>query len=638
MSRIVGIDLGTTFSVVAVMEGNEPVVIPSSEGSRLFPSVVAVNPKTGERSVGQVARRQSITNPDNTIFSVKRLMGRRYGDPEVVKARKVLPYKIAEHSNGDAWVVMGGKEYSPPEVSAMVLQKIKTDAEAYLGEPVTQAVITVPAYFNDSQRQATKDAGRIAGLEVMRIINEPTASALAYGLDKKVDQKIAVYDLGGGTFDISILDVGEGVFQVLSTNGDTFLGGDDFDQRIMNWIADEFKKESGIDLRSDRMALQRLKEAAEKAKIELSTVMQTEINLPFITADATGPKHLTINLTRARLEQLTGDLIDRTIEPCKRALEDAKLKTSDIAEAVLVGGMTRMPAVGEAVKKFFGREPHRGVNPDEVVAIGAAIQAGVLGGQVKDILLLDVTPLSLGIETLGGIATPMIERNTTVPTRKAQVFSTASDMQTEVQVVVVQGERPMARDNKMLGDFRLTGIPPAPRGLPQIEVTFDIDADGILHVSAKDKATGREQSIKITASSGLSKDQVDRMVREAESHAEEDKQHRAEIEARNKADSLHYQIQKFLQDNKDTIADDDKKLLQEKMDALKSALDQNASVEELERLTEQLSETSQQVGTRMYQKAGATPPSPDGGPGQGDQGGQGGQGGEDVVEGEYHEM
>ena len=638
MSRIVGIDLGTTFSVVAVMEGNEPVVIPSSEGSRLFPSVVAVNPKTGERTVGQVARRQSITNPDNTIFSVKRLMGRRFSDPEVVKARKVLPYKIAEHSNGDAWVVMGGKEYSPPEISAMVLQKIKTDAEAYLGEPVTQAVITVPAYFNDSQRQATKDAGRIAGLEVMRIINEPTASALAYGFDKKVDQKIAVYDLGGGTFDISILDVGEGVFQVLSTNGDTFLGGDDFDQRIMNWIADEFKKESGIDLRSDRMALQRLKEAAEKAKIELSTVMQTEINLPFITADATGPKHLTMNLTRAKLEQLTGDLIDRTIEPCKRALEDAKLKTSEIAEAILVGGMTRMPAVGEAVKKFFGREPHRGVNPDEVVAIGAAIQAGVLGGQVKDILLLDVTPLTLGIETLGGVATPMIERNTTVPTRKTQIFSTASDMQTEVQVVVVQGERPMARDNKMLGDFRLTGIPPAPRGMPQIEVTFDIDADGILHVSAKDKATSREQSIKITASSGLSKDQVDRMVREAESHAEEDKQHRAEIEARNKADSLHYQIQKFLQDNKDSIADDDKKLLQEKMDALKSALDRNASVEELERLTEQLSETSQQVGSRMYQKAGATPPPADGGPGQGGQSGQSGQGGEDVVEGEYHEM
>ena len=638
MSRIVGIDLGTTFSVVAVMEGNEPVVIPSSEGSRLFPSVVAVNPKTGERTVGQVARRQSITNPDNTIFSVKRLMGRRFSDPEVVKARKVLPYKIAEHSNGDAWVVMGGKEYSPPEISAMVLQKIKTDAEAYLGEPVTQAVITVPAYFNDSQRQATKDAGRIAGLEVMRIINEPTASALAYGFDKKVDQKIAVYDLGGGTFDISILDVGEGVFQVLSTNGDTFLGGDDFDQRIMNWIADEFKKESGIDLRSDRMALQRLKEAAEKAKIELSTVMQTEINLPFITADATGPKHLTMNLTRAKLEQLTGDLIDRTIEPCKRALEDAKLKTSEIAEAILVGGMTRMPAVGEAVKKFFGREPHRGVNPDEVVAIGAAIQAGVLGGQVKDILLLDVTPLTLGIETLGGVATPMIERNTTVPTRKTQIFSTASDMQTEVQVVVVQGERPMAHDNKMLGDFRLTGIPPAPRGMPQIEVTFDIDADGILHVSAKDKATSREQSIKITASSGLSKDQVDRMVREAESHAEEDKQHRAEIEARNKADSLHYQIQKFLQDNKDSIADDDKKLLQEKMDALKSALDRNASVEELERLTEQLSETSQQVGSRMYQKAGATPPPADGGPGQGGQSGQSGQGGEDVVEGEYHEM
>ena len=463
MSKIVGIDLGTTNSVVAVMEGGEPVVIPSAEGSRLFPSVVAVNPKNNERMVGQVARRQSITNPDSTIFSVKRLMGRRFTDAEVAKARKILPYRITEHTNGDAWVSMGGKDYSPPEISAMILQKMKTDAEAYLGEPVTEAVITVPAYFNDSQRQATKDAGKIAGLDVKRIINEPTASALAYGLDKKVDQKIAVYDLGGGTFDISILDVGEGVFQVLSTNGDTFLGGDDFDQRIINWVADEFKREQGIDLRSDRMALQRLKEAAEKAKIELSTVMQTEINLPFITADASGPKHLQMNLTRAKLEQLVGDLIARTIEPCKQALADAKLKPGDIAEAVLVGGMTRMPAVQDAVRKFFGREPHKGVNPDEVVAIGAAIQAGVLGGTVKDILLLDVTPLSLSIETLGGVATPMIERNSTVPTKKSQVFSTASDMQTEVEIVVTQGERPLARDNKLLGNFRLTGIPPAPR-------------------------------------------------------------------------------------------------------------------------------------------------------------------------------
>ncbi len=637
MGRIVGIDLGTTNSVVAVMEGGEPVVIPSAEGSRLFPSVVAVNPKTGERMVGQVARRQAITNPDNTIFSVKRLMGRRFNDPEVVKARKVLPYKIIEHTNGDAWVIMGGREYSPPEISAMILQKIKADAEAYLGEPVTEAVITVPAYFNDSQRQATKDAGKIAGLDVKRIINEPTASALAYGLDKKVDQKIAVYDLGGGTFDISILDVGEGVFQVLSTNGDTFLGGDDFDQRIINWICDEFKKEQGIDLRSDRMALQRLKEAAEKAKIELSTVLQTEINLPFITADASGPKHLQMTLTRSKLEQLTADLIERTIEPCRQALADAKLKPSDIAEVVLVGGMTRMPAVQEAVRRFFGREPHKGVNPDEVVAIGAAIQAGVLGGQVKDILLLDVTPLTLSIETLGGVATPMIERNTTIPTKKTQIFSTASDMQTEVEIVVTQGERPLARDNKLLGNFRLTGIPPAPRGVPQIEVTFDIDADGILHVSAKDKATGREQSIKITASSGLSKEQVEQMIKDAERHAEEDRKRKAQIEARNRADNAHYQVQKFLQDNSDKLSDADKKTLQEQMDAVKSALDRNASTEELERATDRLMDEWQKVGAKMYQAAGGpTPPGGDGGPFGG--GPQAGPSGEDVVDGEYRKV
>ncbi|MGC8781378.1 MAG: molecular chaperone DnaK [Anaerolineae bacterium] len=634
MGKIVGIDLGTTNSVVAVMEGNEPVVIPSAEGSRLFPSVVAVNPKTGERMVGQVARRQAITNPDNTIFSVKRLMGRRFNDPEVVKARKVLPYKIIEYTNGDAWVVMGGQNYSPPEISAMILQKIKTDAEAYLGEPVTQAVITVPAYFNDSQRQATKDAGKIAGLEVLRIINEPTASALAYGLDKKIDQKIAVYDLGGGTFDISILDVGEGVFQVLSTNGDTFLGGDDFDQRIINWIADEFKREQGIDLRSDRMALQRLKEAAEKAKIELSTVLQTEINLPFITADASGPKHLQMTLTRAKLEQLTADLIERTIEPCRQALADAKLSTSDIAEVVLVGGMTRMPAVQEAVRRFFGREPHKGVNPDEVVAIGAAIQAGVLGGQVKDILLLDVTPLTLSIETLGGVATPMIERNSTIPVKKTQIFSTASDMQTEVEIVVTQGERPMARDNKLLGNFRLTGIPPAPRGVPQIEVTFDIDADGILHVSARDKATGREQSIKITASSGLSKEQIEQMVKEAERHAEEDRRRKAQVEARNRADNAHYQVQKFIQDNSDKLSDADKKALQSKMDEVKAALDRNASTEELDRATDRLMDEWQKVGAKMYQQAGPqTPP-----PGAGGAGGPGGDGSEDVVEGEYRKV
>jgi molecular chaperone DnaK len=639
MSRIVGIDLGTTNSVVAVMEGGEPVVIPSAEGSRLFPSVVAINPKNNERLVGQVARRQSITNPDNTIFSVKRLMGRRYNDPEVAKARKVLPYKIVEHTNGDAWVVMGARDYSPPEISAMILQKLKADAEAYLGEPVTQAVITVPAYFNDSQRQATKDSGRIAGLEVLRIINEPTASALAYGLDKKVDQKIVVYDLGGGTFDVSILDVGDGVFEVLSTNGDTFLGGDDFDQRIINWVADEFKRESGIDLRSDRMALQRLKEAAEKAKIELSTVMQTEINLPFITADASGPKHLQMNLTRSKLEQLVGDLIDRTIEPCRQALNDAKLKPDQIGEVVLVGGMTRMPAVQEAVRRFFGREPHRGVNPDEVVAIGAAIQAGVLGGQVKDILLLDVTPLTLSIETLGGVATPMIERNTTIPTKKTQIFSTAQDMQTEVEIVVAQGERPMARDNKVLGTFRLQGLPPAPRGVPQIEVTFDIDRDGILHVSAKDKATNREQSIKITASSGLAKDEVDQMVKDAERHSEEDRQRKVDIESRNRADNTHYQVQKFLQDNGDKISDADKRQLQDEMDALKAALDRNASAEELESATNTLMKTWEQVGGRMYQQGG-----PQGGPqGDGDApGGQGPQGGEpgseDVVDGEYRTM
>ena len=516
MAKIIGIDLGTTNSVCAVMEGGEPTIIPSSEGGRLFPSVVAVNPKTGERMVGQVARRQAITNPENTIFSIKRLMGRKYSDAEVAKAREILPYKIVEQPNGDAWVEMGGKDYSPPEISAMILQKIKQDAEAYLGEPVVEAVITVPAYFNDSQRQATKDAGKIAGLKVLRIINEPTASSLAYGLGKGVEQRIAVYDLGGGTFDISILDVGDEVFEVLSTNGDTFLGGDDFDQRIINWVADEFRKEQGIDLRQDRMALQRLKEAAEKAKIELSTTMQTEINLPFITADASGPKHLQMTLTRAKLEQLVDDLIQKSLGPCQQALEDAKLTQAEIDEVILVGGMTRMPAIQEAVRKFFGREPHKGVNPDEVVALGAAIQAGVLGGEVKDVLLLDVTPLTLSIETLGGVATPLIERNTTIPTKKSQIFSTAADGQTSVEIHVLQGERPMAADNKTLGKFILDGIPPAPRGIPQIEVTFDIDADGILHVSAQDKATGREQSITITASSGLSKDEVERMVQEAE--------------------------------------------------------------------------------------------------------------------------
>ncbi|MFZ2357825.1 MAG: molecular chaperone DnaK [Anaerolineae bacterium] len=625
MSKIIGIDLGTTNSVVAVMEQGEPVVIPSSEGARLIPSVVAVNPKTGERLVGQVARRQGVTNPDNTIFSVKRLMGRKFSDPEVQKAIKVLPYKIVERPNGDAAVVMGGKDYSPPEISAMILQKIKHDAEQYLGEPVTQAVITVPAYFNDSQRQATKDAGRIAGLEVLRIINEPTASALAYGLDKNVEKRIAVYDLGGGTFDVSILDVGEGVFEVKSTNGDTFLGGDDFDQRIINWVADEFKADQGIDLRQDRMALQRLKEAAEKAKIELSTVMQTEINLPFITADASGPKHLQMNLSRSKLEQLTADLVERTMGPCRQAIEDANLKASDIAEAVLVGGQTRMPAVQEAVKKFFGREPHKGVNPDEVVAIGAAIQAGVLGGEVKDVLLLDVTPLTLGIETLGGVATPIIERNTTIPTRKSQVFSTAANNQTSVEIKVVQGERPMAADNKLLGNFILDGIPPAPRGMPQIEVTFDLDADGILHVNAKDKATSREQSIRITASSGLSKDEVDRMVKDAAAHKAEDQRRREEVEARNQADGAVFQVEKFISDTP-TLSDTAKSELEGKIAAVRSAM-QGSDSARMRSAADELMQAWQNVGTQMHQGAqqsdSQTPPPPGSD--------------EDVVEGEFRE-
>ncbi|MFN8598733.1 MAG: molecular chaperone DnaK, partial [Anaerolineae bacterium] len=579
MGKIIGIDLGTTNSVVAVMEGGEPVVIPSSEGSRLIPSVVAVNPKTHERSVGQVARRQAVINPENTIFSVKRLMGRKGRDEQVQKAMKRLPYKIVEAPNGDCRVVMDGKDYSPPEVSAMILQKIKQDAEAYLGETVTQAVITVPAYFNDSQRQATKDAGKIAGLEVLRIINEPTASSLAYGLDQKKDQVIAVYDLGGGTFDISILDVGDGVFEVKSTNGDTFLGGDDFDQRIIDYVADEFKKEQGIDLRNDRQALQRLKEASEKAKIELSTLMETEVNLPYITADASGPKHLLIKLTRAKLEQLTGDLIERSIAPCRRALEDAGVSPDKIGEVVLVGGMTRMPAVVDAVRKFFGREPHKGVNPDEVVAVGAAIQAGVLGGEVKDVLLLDVTPLTLSIETLGGVASPLIQRNTTIPTKKSQIYSTASDGQTSVEIHVTQGERPMAADNKTLGKFILDGIPPAPRGVPQVEVEFDIDANGILNVKASDKATGRSQHITITASSGLSDSEVDRMVKDAEKFAAEDSKRKERIEVRNNADSMVYTAEKTLKDLGDKVPADVKHEVETKASALKGVLD-SASVDE----------------------------------------------------------
>ncbi|MGD2207563.1 MAG: molecular chaperone DnaK, partial [Anaerolineae bacterium] len=613
MARIVGIDLGTTNSVCAVMEGGEPTIIPSSEGGRLFPSVVAVNPKTDERMVGQVAHRQAVTNPDNTIFSIKRLMGRKYGDSEVAKARKVLPYQIIERPNGDAWVEMGGKEYSPPEISAMILQKIKQDAEAYLGEPVVEAVITVPAYFNDSQRQATKDAGKIAGLKVLRIINEPTASSLAYGLGKGVDQRIAVYDLGGGTFDISILDVGDEVFEVLSTNGDTFLGGDDFDQRIINWIADEYKKEQGIDLRQDRMALQRLKEAAEKAKIELSTTLQTEINLPFITADAGGPKHLQMTLTRAKLEQLVDDLIQKSIGPCRQALKDAKLNQAEIGEVILVGGMTRMPAIQAAVREFFGKEPHKGVNPDEVVALGAAIQAGVLTGEVKDVLLLDVTPLTLSIETLGHVATALIERNTTIPTKKSQIFSTAADGQTQVEIHVLQGERPMATDNKTLGRFILDGIPPAPRGVPQIEVTFDIDADGILHVAAEDKATGREQSITITASSGLSKEEVDRMVHEAEQYRQEDENRREEVMTRNNADSLIYQAEKLLKEQGDKVPADLKSEVEAQIDACRSAL-QGQDLSQIQGAVQELSELLQKLGGSMYEQPGSTPP-----PGEQDQ-------------------
>ena len=632
MAKVIGIDLGTTNSVVSVMEAGEPTVLDNNEGSRITPSIVAIT-KSGERLVGQVAKRQAVTNPENTIFSIKRLMGRKYDDPEVQRTMKSAPYKITRASNGDVRVVMGGREYSPPEVSAMILQKLKADAEAKLGEKITQAVITVPAYFNDTQRQATKDAGKIAGLEVLRIINEPTAASLAYGLDKKKDETIAVYDLGGGTFDISILQLGEGVFEVKSTNGDTHLGGDDFDQRIVDWIADEFRKEQGIDLLKDRMALQRLKEAAERAKIELSSSMQTEINLPFISADASGPKHLVMTLTRARLEQLVGDLIERTRGPVMKALEDAGIRASDVHEVVLVGGQTRMPAVIDLVRKIFGKEPHKGVNPDEVVAIGAAIQAGVLKGEVKDVLLLDVTPLSLGVETLGGVMTRLIERNSTIPTRKGELFSTAEDNQSAVEIHVLQGERELARDNKSLGHFRLEGIAPAPRGIPQIEVTFDIDANGILNVTARDKATGREQKITITASSGLSKDQVERMVREAELHAQEDRQRKEEIEMRNRADSMAYQAERTLKDVGDKISAGLRTEVEEKIKAVRDALSQN-DVSGMQLAADALERTMQRIGQEIYSQPGTAAGS------NGATGSTSGPGPQDpgTVEGEYREV
>jgi molecular chaperone DnaK len=646
MGKIIGIDLGTTNSVVAVMEGGEPTVIPSAEGGRTVPSVVAFT-KAGERLVGQLAKRQAVTNSTNTVYSIKRFMGRRFDDPETAHSKELVPYKVERDPSSDGIRVglADGKTYTPPEISAMILQKLKADAEAYLGEKVTEAVITVPAYFDDTQRSATKDAGRIAGLDVKRIINEPTASALAYGLDKKHDEKIAVYDLGGGTFDISILELGEGVFEVKATNGDTHLGGDDFDQRVIEWLLAEFKRDQGIDLRTDQQALQRLKEAAEKAKIELSTTTTTEINLPYVTADAGGPKHLVITLSRAKLEDLTADLIDKTRGPVSQALRDAGLKPGEIDEVVLVGGMTRMPAVHEAVKQMFnGKEPHRGVNPDEVVAVGAAIQAGVLAGEVKDVLLLDVTPLSLGIETMGGVMTRLIDRNTTIPTSKSQIFSTASENQTQVEVHVLQGERDFANDNKTLGKFILDGIPPAPRGVPQIEVTFDIDANGILDVKAKDRATAREQQVRITASSMLSKTDVDRMVKEAAAHADEDRVRKEEVETRNQADALAYQADRTLRELGDKVSAEDRAETERRVEAVRTAL-KGSELAAVKSTSEALVEQLQKVSTAAYQAAAASGASA-GGPGgpedggddqSGGAGGSSDQGNEEVVEGEYKE-
>jgi len=638
MAKVIGIDLGTTNSAVAYMEGGEPTIIPNAEGGRITPSVVA-STKSGERLVGQVAKRQAITNPENTIYSIKRFMGRRFSDPEVERSRKTIPYKIGQDQHGGVEVVLqDGKKLSAPEVSAMILGKLKADAEAFLGDTVTQAVITVPAYFDDNQRQATKDAGKIAGLEVLRIINEPTAAALAYGLDKKKDEMVAVYDLGGGTFDISVLQLGEGVFEVKATNGDTHLGGDDFDQRVMDWLIDEFKKDQGIDLRGDRMALQRLKEAAEKAKIELSTTQQTEINLPFITADQSGPKHLVLTLTRSKLEQLVGDLVEQTTGPVKRALADAGIEASKIDEVVLVGGMTRMPLVVETVKKLFGKEPHKGVNPDEVVAIGAAIQAGVLKGDVKDILLLDVTPLSLGIETLGGVATKLIERNTTIPTSKSQVFTTAADGQTQVEIHVVQGERELAGDNKSLARFILDGIPPSPRGLPQIEVSFDIDANGIVNVKARDKATSKEQHVTITASSGLSKDEVEKLVKDAEANAESDRRRREQIEVRNEADNLAYQSEKALRDNADKIPDEVKTEVEAKVAAAREAA-QGDDVERIKAAVEELRVAASKIGEAMYQaeQQKASAETPEGEPAGATAGSSDRKDG-DTIEGEFKEQ